>query len=236
MSLCRSYRLLLLVLISPILISACSPFVTSTPPPSPQPIQVAFTPTLSPLVERLQQCALQQPEIALVTQEMSVTGLDFVGTDLTLWLGEPPQEPSSYAFSLGVDEIVVIAGANVALRELDAQQLQDLYTNANSTYQMWTYGQGHELRALFDQVLFGENSIPYHAKLTPDPAGMIEALTTDPMAVGYIPSSWLEQGIQTISLDGDLQTAFEQPILALTHTEPVGNLHKYLVCLQTSSR
>lgn len=224
------------MLSSSILISACSPFVTSTPPPSPQPIQVAYTPTLRPLVERLHQCALQHPEIALITHETSITALEDIGADVILWFGEPPQGTSSYAFSLGADEIAIIVGSNVALQDISTKQLQDLYADSNSAYQRWTYSQGHELRELFNQVVFGESSTSSDAKLAPDPAAMIEAIAADPMAVGYIPGSWLGKDIQTISIDSDLHTVFAQPLLALTLTEPTGNLRTYLVCLQSSNR
>ncbi len=121
-----------------LLISACSPSATNTPPPPPQPIQIAYTPTLRPIVERLHQCALEHPEIALITRETSMTGLVDSGADLMLWFGEPLQE-IQYAFSLGSDQIVIIAGGKATLRNVTAEQLGDLYSDPNSAYQLWTY-------------------------------------------------------------------------------------------------
>ena len=214
----RSPFLLSLLLVS----SACSPFVTSTPPPPPQPIQIAYTPTLRPFVKRLHQCAL----------ENSITELDVSGADITLWFGEPSQEVLDYAFSIGMDEIVIIAGTKVGLGNITTEQLRDLYTSTNSTYQVWTYGENNDLRNIFENAILGGTSISSDAMLAPNPAAMIEAITMEPMAIGYLPQSWLSGDHQTLSIERDLQTALTHPVLALTHTEPEGNLHTYLACLQ----
>jgi hypothetical protein len=236
MNMPKPFRILLIALISSILISACSPFVTSTPPPSPQPIQVAFTTTLSPLVERLHQCALQHPEIALITRQTTIIGLEETGADLVLWMGEPPQEPYKNAFTLGEDSIVIIAGTSVALQDLSTDQLRDLYIEPRSTYQIWTYPPGHELRNLFDKVVMGENATNANALLAPNPAAMLEAIAADSLAVGFIPASWLDVDIQTIKVEMELQEALSQPLLALSLREPIGNLRTYLACLQTADR
>ena len=236
MNIPKSYRFLLMVLISSILISACGPFVTSTPPPSPQPIQVAFTPTLSPLVDRLHQCSLQHPEIALITHETTIIGLEEKGADLILWIGEPPQGSYQNAFKLGEEAISIIAGANVILKDLSTDQLRDLYSNPRSTFQVWTYPLGHELRNLFDKVVMGESATNANALLAPNSAAMLEAIAADPLAVGYIPLSWLEKDIQTIPVKEELQDALSQPVLALSLREPIGNLRTYLACLQAADR
>ncbi len=84
------------------------------------------------------------------------------------------------------------------------------------------------------RLILRESVPTFDAKLAPNPAAMIEAITADPMAVGYIPGSWLAEDIQTISVERELQAALARPILALTDTEPVGNFLNYLVCLQNS--
>jgi hypothetical protein len=236
MNIPKLHPFLLVALISSIMISACGPYMTSTPPPSPQPIQVAFTTTLSPLVEQLNKCALQHPEIALITHPTTIIGLEETAADLILWMGEPPQGPYKNAFKLGEDTIVIIAGASVTLQDLNTDQLRNLYINPKTTYQIWTYPSGHELRNLFDKVVMGENATNANALLAPNPAAMFEAIAADPLAVGYIPASWLDKDIQIITIEVELQDAFTQPILALSVREPEGSLRTYLACLQVAER
>ncbi len=217
-----------------LLISACSPISTNTPPPPPQPIQIAYTSSLRPYVERLHQCALEHPEIGIITLETSITELDDSGADLTLWFGEPPQGVLAYAFSIGMDEIVIISGTKVGLSSITIEQLRDLYTSTNSTYQVWTYGEQNQLRTIFENALLGEASTSSDALLAPNPAAMIKAIEMEPTAIGYLPQSWLTGDHQKLSLNRDMQTALTHPILALTHTEPEGNLRSYLACLQST--
>lgn len=217
-------------------IAACTPFVTSTPPPSPQPIQVNYTSTLKPWVETLHQCAVEHPEIALITEETSGTILEFSGGDVTLWFGEPSRGIPGYAASLGADEIIVIAGSEVALRNLSTAQLQDWYSNPSSGYQIWSYDEGNELRSIFDKAVLGEAALSSYVLIAPDPGAMLEAIIADPMAIGYIPKSWLTSGVQKIPIERELRTVFGQPILALTVSEPEGSLKNYLACLQQSNR
>ncbi len=213
-------------------LSACSPFVTSTPPDPPEPLLVSYTPTLKPWAIALHQCALDQPEIALITEETSSPDLEFVDGVLVLSFGVPAQGISGYAAQIGTDEIVIIAGSEVALRNLNANQLRELYMEPKTQNQIWTYTQGNELRAIFDHTIFGDATSSSNAMLAPDPEAMMEAVEADPMAIGYLPGSWLSGKIQKISIDQDLQRAFEHPILALTETEPIGNLEQFLFCLQ----
>ncbi len=214
---------------------ACTPFVTSTPPPSPQPVRAAFTATLHPWVEILHQCALENPGIALITQETSAADLEFTSADLTLWFGEPPQGIHGYAAALGMDEIIIIAGSEAALRNINAEQLQVLFTEPDSAYQVWTYSEGNELRAIFDNAVLGNASLSSYTLLAPNPGAMIEAIAADSMAIGYVPRSWLSGDVNVISIERDLQAAFEHPILALANAEPDGNLRSYLVCLQNAA-
>lgn len=217
------------------LLSACKPLVTSTPPPAPQPIRVAYSATLLPWVEILHQCARENPEIGLITQETSAADLEFSTADLTLWFGEPPQGIPGYAARLGTDKIVIIAGADVAQRDLSSDQLQGLYTESESAYQVWSYPEGNELRNIFDHTVLGAITLSPAARLAPNPSAMMEAVAADPLAIGYVPKSWVSEAVQIISIERGLQAAFEHPILSLPNTEPTGNLRTYLVCLQNTA-
>ena len=222
----------LLVLLS---LSGCSPFITQTPPPPPQPIEVTFTSSLQPWTELLHQCALENPEIALITRETSAADPELSSADLTLWFGEPAQGISGFATSLGMDQIIIIAGSEVVLRNIDVEKLRTVYSESDSIYQVWTYSEGNELRTLFDNTVIEDVPLTSAALLAPNPAAMIAAIASDPMAIGYIPQSWHSGDVQKISVDRDLQAALDHPILGLTNTEPQGNLEQYLVCLQQSS-
>ena len=221
----------LLGLIFPIL-AACKPLETATPPPSPQPVRVAFPPSLRPYTARFHQCALEQPGISLIMFETGDSDMTSIDADVTLWFGEPPQGVHGYALSLGSDEIVIIAGEQVMFQDLEQEKLKDLYTKLDVEYQMWTYGKENGLRLIFDQAIMGETLTSYNALLVPDPSAMIEVIREDPLAIGYLPRSWITDEIKTIPVEEHLEIQWNHPVLALTDIEPVGNLYNYLVCVQ----
>ena len=212
-------------------ISACTPLVTGTPPPTPEMIEIAYPPSLSNWANNLHSCASLTPEIALTILETSPSDSEFAEADLTLSFGEPPQGVRGYAASLGEDEIVVIAGENVNLKQLSFEQLREIYSNPE-LYQAWTYGAGNELRLIFDRAVLDAVALSPETFLAPHPTAMLEAITKNPMAIGYLPKSWLDGKVHEISLEEDLQAAFKQPILVLTGTEPQSPLRVFLACLQ----
>ncbi len=226
----RKFLLLLLVLLP-----ACSPLTTNSPPPSPQAITISYTATFRPWADILHQCAIEHPEIALIILETSLSDPEYREAEIALWLGEPIEEFPGYAASLGTDEIVVIAGEGVNLQNLSQTQLRQIYSDPNPLYQTWTYGDGNDLRLIFDEVVMDGTSVSPESQLSPNPAAMLEAIQDDPQAIGYIPDSWLTKDANKITLEGDLRESFAYPVIALTKTKPQGYLHSFLVCVQDNA-
>jgi len=222
------------VLLILIFVSSCTPFVTTTPRPSPQPVRVAYTAVLRPWVEILNQCALEHPEIALITIETSNTDPKFMMADVTLQFGEPPRGIPGYAATLGQDELVIIAGPSVGLKDISTEQLKTFYTESDTLYQAWSYPEGNELRNIFDAVVLGDSPTSPFTLLAPNPEAMLEAITTNSLAIGYVPQSWLTAEVSKLSTEDDLHTALQLPILALTDAEPQEGIQPFLVCLQNT--
>ena len=219
-----------------VLATACSPLITSTPPLPPQPVQVAYTTSLQPIRERLHDCALAQPQIALITDETSLIALEDHTAEIILWPGEPLLETSRKAYALGSDSIIMISGVDVTVQDASLEELSELFTDPQSPYQIWTYNQGNELRKIFDQAVLGGKVISPYALQAPHPGAMIEAIQANPLAVGYIPESWLLGNIQTITIDRELQTELKYPILALTRGQASEHLAVFIDCLQKPMR
>lgn len=219
-----------------LLVTACQPIAAATPLPTPQIVTVAITPTLRPWHDILHQCATTNPEIALILDERPATSLELGAADVTLRVGAPPGGIPGSAAMLGWEGIVMIAHPEVEFDNWDIAKVHDIYTASPPPYQIWTYSPGSELRQIFDAaVLDGANTSPY-AFLSPDPAAMLEAVSNDKHAIGYLPKSWLNDDVRAVNVDADLQTALQQPILALTVTEPEGVLRAFLVCVQEGGR
>ena len=96
---------------------------------------------MRPWVENLYQCALEHPEIALITEETSATALDFSVGEVILWFGEPPKGIPAFAASLGLINTIgitrierLILSNTTLLHELldKSHNLEAIYTDPAS--------------------------------------------------------------------------------------------------------
>ncbi len=221
--------------------------MTASPPPTPQAVDAAITPGLRPLEKALHACALAHPEIALFLEETPASSLNIRDGRLGFRLGEPPGS-AEFAAPLGSEEITVIVNPDNPAFGLSAQNLSDLFSGqitgwqelgaASLPVQAWIYPEGDEVRSLFDAaVLHGKGTTPL-ARLAPDPQAMLEAVSSDAGAIGYLPHAWLvfdenTHNVKKVRLEEGLTIALRQPVLALSAGQPVpAAAHTLLSCLQ----
>jgi hypothetical protein len=95
---------------------------------------------------------------------------------------------------------------------------------------------------IFDQVVLQTQPLTSQAMLAPDPAAMLEAISKDENSIGYLPASFLLSSgsvnpgeVNLVQLDQPLETALDQPVVALTQAEPQGLLRSLLVCLEADN-
>lgn len=211
-------------------LAACSPFQASTPPPVIQAVRIAITPALRPLSQALLACAAEQTDVVLDVRETPAESLMQVNADLHFRLGEP-QELPSFSAPLGWEEIVVIMHSSADVGALDQGQLQALFSgisgeDAGSDVNIWVPLDGDETRQAFDARILLDRLVSPFAKLAPDPAAMLAAVTGDPDAIGYLPSAWVTEEIKEFDL------GIRLPVLVLADEEPHGPALLLVSCLQ----
>jgi hypothetical protein len=227
-------------------LAGCSPPQAATPPPTPQALDAALTPALRPISAALHNCALVHPEIGLFLEETPASSLNLQDGKLGFQIGEPPSGPE-VAAPIAEEEIVVILNPGNPSSQLSKQNLKDLFggkitdwqelgTSSLST-QIWIYPNGDEVRSLFDEVVLQGESNSTWAMLAPDPEAMLEAVSMEPGAVGYLPRAWLglpgnANKVKQAQLDEDLVISLRQPVLALSTSQPGPAARSLLTCLQ----
>jgi hypothetical protein len=230
-----------LFLLACLAIAACSTPITATVPPSPAPVRVAFSSTLGIIEDALHICANDHPEIALIVDKRPVSSIDIKDNDITLWWGEKPAQVS-FAYPIAQDELVVILNLVNSNSNLSTNELIALYSgkvnnwDEISTFQhtvsVWSYPEGNELRGIFDENILRDQHLTPLAFLAPSPKAMLEAITSDPGAIGFLPRSWLNQDVFSTQIDLELQNELSKPVLALANTKPQGGPRILLDCLQ----
>jgi ABC-type phosphate transport system substrate-binding protein len=186
-------------------------------------------------------CANDHPEIALIVDKRPVSSIDIKDNDITLWWGEKPAQVS-FAYPIAQDEMVIILNRNNSNSNLSNNELLALYSgkvhnwDEISTFQhtvsVWSYQEGNELRGIFDENILGDQRLTPLAFLAPSSRAMLESVTSDPGAIGFLPRSWLNQDIFSTQIDMDLQKMLNKPVLALTYTKPQSGSLILLDCLQ----
>lgn len=210
--------------------AACTPFQSQTPLPVKQVIDIAITPALRPITNAVQMCALQQEEVSLNIIETPANFLLDSGAGLYLRLGEPETQ-AAFAAPLAWEQVVVIVHPSNASQQIDVERIKSFYTDISSIKDVPEVTvlvplKGDETRTLFDREILSNAIITPFAQLAPDPHYILELVSSDSSAVGYIPKAWLNESVHAIELDLYL------PILVLSEDEPNAQEIKLVSCLQ----
>jgi hypothetical protein len=239
----KSFSIWLVVLI--LSLTACGTPPLATPSSQPEAITLSYPPSLRPFASSLAACARFQPEIALYLNETYLPVVPSTNQEIVLRTGDLTGEPSGIFASLLTKEyIVLIVNTSNQMDSLSHQEIQALFTGQeinsissgqDQSIQVWVLPLGDDARTIFDEVFIGGERISSQALVAPDPQAMLDAISTDPHAIGYVPASWLNSTLETkvkpIQIEDSLSELLSAPILALTKTEPQGVIRVLLLCL-----
>ena len=225
-------RLCLLILL---LLAACTSAGTETPEATLQVITIARTPALQPLTEALLVCADTLPDVRLQIVEVPAYALTDRDADLYLRLGEP-EPPSAFSAPLAWEQVVLAVHPANPLDELSVEQAAAIFAGQVARWEEvggeegeihpWVALEGEDWVGVFEAGIGLGELISTHAGLAPGPASMLEAVSADELAIGYLPLAWATEAVKIISLD------LYVPVLALANAEPDGVSRALLACLQ----
>jgi hypothetical protein len=205
------------------------------------PLRINITPALRNYRQRLNLCAQSQPDIALFVTEMPAASLGKKESDLQLRLGLPNQGVD-YAFQVGTEHIQFVINSNQKALAIHTDQIRSLFDGGITDWSQadgikgdvhpWVYPDNNELESILKRIVMNGEQISPSASIATDAKSMLQAIAQDDNAIGFLPSSWLTNTIQTIVLDDDLESQLTFPVLALTESNPRGPLSVFIACLQ----
>ena len=225
-----------------LIIVACTPAETLPPQPTPARLIVSHSPSLRNLSSWLNYCAQTLPDLALFIDESPGFNLKMDQANLFLWLGEPPVV-AGFSAPLGWDEIVIIVNPANPLQVLNSAAITSLYSGQISNWEqlgeepleinLWTFPQGNDIYKVFASVFLQGKPVTSFSHVAPTPTAMLQAVAEDEGAVGFLPKSWLSEGVTTIPVSYVKRDAMRLPLLALAKSEPSGIARNFLACLQS---
>jgi hypothetical protein len=215
-----------------------------TPFPSLQFLQLAYSPGSRPALTAFEQCAGAQPGLALLPDEIPVTVMSQTKADLWLRFGTP-ENWNGYAVQLAEEQIVFLVHPDNPIRALNLKEIQSIFSGqvqswdqvggANQSIRVWVLPPADEARQTVDQNLLANQTISDQAYLAAGPEDMIMAVAKSPGAIGYVPQAWIDTSVKVVSLPTNLKDLLPKPLLALSVSEPEGQVRQLLECLQSGS-
>lgn len=225
-----------------LLLVACSPPPTATIPPSPQAVRVAISPVLEPVRDALNACAGALTGVVLIVDVVPESVFDFDSSDMVLWWGNKPDDVN-FAFQIAEDELLVIVNPENLNTEVSASELGALFNGRIENWSeisifdqqvsVWVYPEDSILSEVFKSAVLGDQGFSRLSHLAPSPGPMVEAISSDPGAIGFIPRAWFPNVVSRAEVDPDLQIAFRRPVLALLNSEPQSGVREFLACIQS---
>lgn len=221
--------------------SACQPGLMPSAAPTPQVIALQMTTSLRSLLPALKTCIDERPASALVIEEVTTAAVAPAGEAIGLRWGSDTQPPG-IAVVIGQETLAVIVHPNNPIDQLSPADLQAIYAGTRKTWpagepgaavEPWAYPAGEDIQAIITTILLlGVQPSRSATSIAPDPEAMLEAISTSPAAVGFIPRRWLSGDVKEIVINGVEPANLRQPILAITQSEPQGQQKEWLLCVQ----
>jgi len=228
---------------------ACQPQEpTPTALPSLDVVDLQITPSLAHWLPEVAACAEDTPNFGIITDIRPAINLDISQTDLILRLGQR-QEDDTFVAVMGSEVLVILAGKAVPLTNLSLESLQAIYKgniqnwnqvpeasqagiSLDQPIQTLTFPQGHEVEKIFLANLLKMESLPGDRLVHSTPEYFATLLEDRPYALAYTLMSLAPSGYPPLMITGIDRESLEIPVLAVTASEPQGNLRQLLLCLQ----
>ena len=97
---------------------------------------------------------------------------------------------------------------------------------ADREIKVWALLKADETRRAIRQEVLQGGLVTPNAFLAPHPSAMLEAVSGDPDAIGYLPKAWSTAEISTIYL------GIKMPVLVVADEDPQGAARQLVACLQ----
>jgi hypothetical protein len=229
---CGGFLLLLLIL------AACSeaPQETPTPTVNLPTIRVDITPAAQPAAAALNACAEVMSTFDLEVRERFASVSD---GDLLIRLGAPedsPQPEAGFLAQIATEDIRVVLNPNNPISSLTRPELLDLFSGKTTDWRqldgkaapvyVWVPLAAEETRKAFESEVMESLPVVPDARLAPDPAAMLEAISADPNTIGYLPAAWETGDLQTTLL------GIHMPVLVQADATPTGPAADLVACMQ----
>lgn len=241
--------LVLLSLVLLFIIAGCAaevPVFENTQPP--EVVELQVTPAVAHWLPRVAACVEGIPDFGIITRVLPTSELSLAESDLILRLGEG-LESDPFVAVMGMEEIVIVAGIEVAVSALSLASLQAIYAGAITDWAEipdaavaedsqsaliipLSFPEGHEIEILFRRAYLGDEPILAAPQVFSTVEFMQDLFEEHPYAIGYLLESQVPENVRILSIENDAPIPSGQYVLAITSNPAEGRMKQLLLCLQ----
>jgi ABC-type phosphate transport system substrate-binding protein len=204
---------------------ACTP--NATPSPTPQVVKVYATSSAQTWLPEVYPCAEGLPVVVSTVN-------DPAAADIVLRLGEPANL-SLTAYQIANEDVLVVVHPQTGVGTLSIDQVRSLFSGQVTNWkdiggndvpvQVWALSQVEDIQQIFESKL-GGSPITSSARLATSAQEMSDSVGTNPGSIGLLGRNWKAGNVN------DAYLVATVPVLAVTKSEPQGDLETLLACLQ----
>jgi hypothetical protein len=215
-------------------------------------IKVQISTALTHWVPKLTACSENLVDVGVTVDILPRHELNIQNADLVVRFGPRTLQEQNVSV-LSMDRVIFIIDVNNPLTSISNQSLVEIFLGL---YQAWdqvpemafidptydlpisvfSYGDGSDLYPILSSALLYGDSLSQDAMYAASWEILQDSVAKTPGGIGYLLESQVSANVLTLLVEdqGDLQVGLEQPVIAVTRSEPEGALRQFLLCLQTT--
>jgi hypothetical protein len=215
-------------------------------------IKVQISTTLTHWIPKMTTCSENLVDAGVTVDILPRHELNIQNADLVVRFG-PRTLQEQYVSVLSMDRVIFIIDVDNPLASISSQNLSEIFLGHYQTWDqvpemalidptydlpisVFSYGDGSDLYPILLSALLGGEPVSQDALYAASWEILQGSVAKTPGGIGYLLESQVSADVLTLQVEdqSDLQMGLEQPVIAVTGSEPEGALRQLLLCLQVS--
>jgi hypothetical protein len=215
-------------------------------------IKVQISTALTHWVPKLTTCSENLVDTGITVDILPRHELNIQNADLVVRFGPRTIEEQNVSV-LTMDRVIFIINVNNPLTSISSQSLAEIFLGHYQTWgqvpemafldptndlpiSVFSYGDGSDLNPILSSALLDGDSESQAVLYAASWEILQDSVAKTPGGIGYLLKSQVSADVLTLQVEdqSDLQMGLEQPVIAVTGSEPEGALRQLLLCLQIS--
>lgn len=239
-------RLRTRLVVTLVLLAACGSTATSAPTPPPVVLRIGFAESLQPLRDIIMpiygdEAPAESLEIQTGHATTLLSDLRLEQMDAVFVPGEPAAEEGWWMTPVAIEGLALVVNPENQASGLTLSQVQEVFQGkiwswetlggAAASIQVVTREEHSAAWELFQRLAMEEHRVTLAAVVMPDSAAVLDYVSTNPWAIGYVAAAFLDGRVKPLAVEGlfplldtlqDQSYPFHFPVYFVAYQDPTG--------------